>query len=84
MFFQWGRRKFSESAEAKRQTLELAVRLVEQAAARGWGVYRTHLALANQVAATYSWGDDALMRFVRSLKNAVDPAQVLAPGKNGI
>ena len=73
-----------DSAEAKRQTLELAVRLVEQAAARGWGVYRTHLALANQVAATYSWGDDALMRFVRSLKNAVDPAQVLAPGKNGI
>jgi len=73
-----------DSAEQKRQCLELAVALVAEAAARGWGVYRTHLALMSQVAATYSWGDDALMRFIRTLKDAVDPGQVLAPGKNGI
>jgi 4-cresol dehydrogenase (hydroxylating) len=73
-----------DSAEAKRQCLNLAVALVAEAAARGWGVYRTHLALMNQVAATYSWGDDALLRFTRILKDAVDPGQVLAPGKSGI
>jgi len=73
-----------DSAEQKRQCLELAGRLVGEAAARGWPVYRTHLTLMRQVAGTYGWGDDALMRLIRTLKEALDPGGVIAPGKNGI
>ncbi len=47
--------------------------MVADAAARGYGEYRTHLVLMDQVASTYSWNDGALMRFNNTLKDALDP-----------
>jgi 4-cresol dehydrogenase (hydroxylating) len=73
-----------DDAGQKRQCLDLAGRLVAGLAGCGWPVYRTHLALMADVAATVSWGDDALMRLVRMIKDAVDPGHILAPGRNGI
>jgi 4-cresol dehydrogenase (hydroxylating) len=70
------------SAGQKRQCLDLARRLVSESAARGWPVYRTHLALMDQVAATFSWGDHALGELISKIKLAVDPDGVLAR-KNG-
>lgn len=50
----------------------------------GWGEYRTHLALMDQIAETYNWNHNALMRFNETVKNALDPNGILAPGKNGV
>lgn len=37
--------------------------MVDDAAKEGYGEYRTHLLLADQVAGTYSWNNHAQMRF---------------------
>ncbi|KAJ2898192.1 vanillyl-alcohol oxidase [Zalerion maritima] len=50
----------------------------------GWGEYRTHLALMDQIAATYNFSDNAQMKLNETIKNALDPNRILAPGKNGI
>jgi hypothetical protein len=38
----------------------------------------------DQIAATYSWNDNALLKFNQVLKDAIDPKGILAPGKSGI
>ncbi|KAF7528028.1 hypothetical protein G7054_g10279 [Neopestalotiopsis clavispora] len=58
--------------------------LIDDAAERGWGEYRTHLALMDQVAGTYSFNNNAQMKLNVAIKNALDPKGILAPGKNGI
>lgn len=50
----------------------------------GWGEYRTHIALMDQVAATYGANDQVQLRFAEALKDAIDKNGVLAPGKSGI
>lgn len=50
----------------------------------GWGEYRTHIALMDQVAATYGANDQIQLRFAEALKDAIDKNGVLAPGKSGI
>lgn len=46
--------------------------------------YRTHLLFADQVARTYSFGDQALLRVNEAIKDALDPNGILAPGRSGI
>jgi 4-cresol dehydrogenase (hydroxylating) len=58
--------------------------LVSDAAAQGHGEYRTHLSWMDKVAATFSYNDHALLRLNESVKDALDPKGILAPGKNGI
>lgn len=58
--------------------------LIQEAAEQGYGEYRTHLLLSDQVAATYSWNDNALMKFNEKLKDCLDPNGILAPGRSGI
>lgn len=50
-------------------------------ARRGWGVDRAHVALMDQVADSYG---PALRRLNRTIKQALDPNNILAPGKCGI
>ena len=71
-------------ADMKRRAVRLMREMIDSCAARGFGEYRTHLLFADQVARTYSWGDQALMRFNETIKDALDPNGVLAPGRNGI
>jgi 4-cresol dehydrogenase (hydroxylating) flavoprotein subunit len=70
--------------EMKRRAHELFGILVRDAAAAGYGEYRTHISFMDQIAATYSWNDNALLKFNQLLKDAIDPKGILAPGKSGI
>ncbi|KAF4625820.1 hypothetical protein G7Y89_g12342 [Cudoniella acicularis] len=58
--------------------------MISAAAKEGFGEYRTHLLFADQVAETYSWNDGALRKFNETIKDALDPNGILAPGRNGI
>ncbi len=68
----------------KRAAMDCLRDLIDRAAELGYGEYRTHLVLMDQVAGTYSWGDNALMKFNERLKDALDPNGILAPGRCGI
>jgi hypothetical protein len=72
------------SADEKRRAAGLMRELIVETAKQGYGEYRTHLLFADQVAGTYSWGNNALMRFNETIKDALDPNGILAPGRNGI
>lgn len=38
----------------------------------------------DQIAETYNWNENILMKFNERIKNAVDPKGILAPGKSGV
>ena len=67
-----------------RRPADLARVLVDEAAAEGYGEYRTHNALMDHVMATFDWGDGALLRFHETIKDALDPNGIIAPGKSGV
>jgi hypothetical protein len=70
--------------DSRRRAHKLISTLVEDAAKRGWGEYRTHLALMDQIAETYNFNGNAQMKLNETIKNALDPKGILAPGKNGV
>ena len=67
-----------------RRAHSLISTLIDDAAKKGWGEYRTHLALMDQIAQTYNFNGNAQMKLNETIKNALDPKGILAPGKNGI
>ncbi|KAK0659846.1 Vanillyl-alcohol oxidase [Lasiodiplodia hormozganensis] len=73
-----------EDPAQRERALRLIRTLIDDCAKYGWGEYRTHLALMDQIADTYSWNDHALLKLSERLKDAVDPNGILAPGKNGV
>ena len=50
-------------------------------ARHGWGVNRTNAAFMDKVADSYG---PAMRRLNRTIKKALDPNNILAPGKSGI
>jgi 4-cresol dehydrogenase (hydroxylating) len=67
-----------------RAAYQVARRLVRDAAKLGYGEYRAHLDFMDLAADQYSFGDHAYRRFVETIKDAVDPAGILSPGKQSI
>ncbi len=59
-------------------------RLVQRAAAQGYGEYRTHIAFMDEVARTFDFNEHAMLRLSERIKDAIDPNGILAPGKSGI
>jgi hypothetical protein len=74
----------ARDAEMRKRAEKCLRDMIDDAAALGYGEYRTHLALMDQVAATYNFNDGALMKLNNTLKDALDPNGILAPGRCGI
>ncbi len=72
-----------EEAEA-RAAYDTARTLVAELAALGYSEYRSHLDFMEEVADYMSWNDHAYRRFVEKIKDAVDPAGILSPGRYGV
>lgn len=58
--------------------------LIGDARAQGLGEYRTHLDYMDAVADTYDFNRHALRRLNERVKDLLDPAGIVAPGKSGI
>ncbi|MEL1251411.1 FAD-binding oxidoreductase [Aurantiacibacter gilvus] len=58
--------------------------LVADAAENGYYEYRTHLDYMDLVAESYDFNGGALQRMNESVKDALDPNGIIAPGKSGI
>jgi len=57
---------------------------IDVAAKHGWGDYRAAPIHQDAVSSTYSFGDHSLRRFLESMKDAIDPNGIIAPGRGGI
>jgi 4-cresol dehydrogenase (hydroxylating) flavoprotein subunit len=76
---------FDTKNEAQtRAAYDVAKRLVRDAAKLGYGEYRAHLDFMDLAAQQYGFNDHAYMRFNETIKDALDPNGILAPGKSGI
>ena len=58
--------------------------LIRDAAASGYGEYRTHVSYYDDVANSYDFNANAITRLNERVKDALDPDGILAPGKMGI
>jgi 4-cresol dehydrogenase (hydroxylating) flavoprotein subunit len=70
--------------EMTRRAYDACRGLVAEAGRRGYGEYRAHLSFMDLAQEQYAFGDNAYRRFCETIKDAVDPKGILAPGRHGI
>jgi (+)-pinoresinol hydroxylase len=73
-----------DNPEFNKRTRNLFEHLIEVAAQKGWGEYRTHPLFYDKIMSTYSFNNNALLRFHERIKDAIDPQGVIAAGRGGI
>lgn len=69
--------------EMNRISRETMGRLIDLGARNGYGEYRTPPLFQDQVMGTYSFNNNIFRRFCETLKDAVDPKGIIAPGRGG-
>jgi 4-cresol dehydrogenase (hydroxylating) len=70
--------------EFNKHTRDLFSHLIDVAAKKGWGEYRTHPLFYDQIMSTYSFNNSSLLRFHERLKDAIDPNGIISAGRSGI
>jgi (+)-pinoresinol hydroxylase len=74
----------TKDVEANKRNRAAFQKLVKVAADHGWGEYRTPPVFQDAIMATYSFNNNALLRFHETVKDAVDPNGILSAGRYGI
>jgi 4-cresol dehydrogenase (hydroxylating) len=69
---------------AVKNAYDLAKHLVVEVGKLGYGEYRAHLDIMDLASEQYGFNDHAYQRFVRRIKDAVDPNGILMPGRHGV
>jgi hypothetical protein len=72
------------SDSSRKAAMKCMRNMIDDAAREGYGEYRTHLLFQDQVMGTYNWNDGALQKLNNRLKDALDPAGILAPRRCGV
>jgi 4-cresol dehydrogenase (hydroxylating) len=76
---------FDQADEEMCQTVDVLYRrLINDVAMRGYGINRSPLDYRADVAATFSFGGNAIGNLAQRLKRALDPGSILSPGKDGL
>jgi hypothetical protein len=76
--------KVTRDPEVNKKTRAHIEALIEVAAKRGWGEYRSSPAFFDHVMDTYSFNNHAHRRLCETLKDATDPNGILSAGRYGI
>ncbi|OJJ05940.1 hypothetical protein ASPVEDRAFT_199430 [Aspergillus versicolor CBS 583.65] len=80
-----GMYSFDQHSPVEREAVHrLFHALHEEAKDKGYGMYRGHIQHMDLIADLNDFNDHAYTRFVETLKDAIDPNGILAPGKQGI
>lgn len=58
--------------------------LIDESAKAGYAEYRTHLGWMDRVMDTFNFNGNAIRRFNETVKDALDPNGIIAPGKQGV
>jgi len=58
--------------------------MIREVGELGYGEYRAHIDIMDLASEQYSFNDHAYQRFVRRIKDAIDPNGVLMPGRHGV
>ncbi|WP_160735561.1 FAD-binding oxidoreductase [Altericroceibacterium endophyticum] len=73
-----------DDSDQQRRVNALFEALIQDTHQAGFGEYRTHIDYMDPVADTFDFNGHALRRLNQTLKDALDPVGILAPGKQGI
>ena len=70
--------------EANRKAVAMMREVFAEAGKWGYGAYRAPIVTMDDAAKAYDFNNNALLRLNETLKDALDPNGIMAPGKNGI
>ena len=67
-----------------RATIDTAIDLLVELGKQGYMEYRAHLDFMDLAQEQLDFGDHAYRRFAETIKDAIDPKGIFAPGRHGI